>query len=135
MYQIDVKLEFCYAHRLINHRGKCFNLHGHNAVAILSYEVDELDRNDFVVDFSDVKAKAKTFIDNQWDHAYLCNEGDALLPMVKKYGLKHYVFSNEPTAERIAEDLYHQLMDSKFYAKLVCVEIQETCTGSATYIP
>ena len=135
MYQIDVKLEFCYAHRLINHKGKCFNLHGHNAVAILSYEADELDGNYFVVDFSDLKAEAKTFIDNQWDHAYLCNESDPFLLMVKEYGLKHYVFSNEPTAERMAEDLYLQLVDSDFHAGLICVEIQETCSGSATYLP
>lgn len=133
MYQIDIKIEFCYAHRLMNHKGRYFNLHGHNAIAILSYEADELDSNDFVIDFSDVKAKAKAFIEGNWDHAYLCNESDPFLPIVKEYGLKHYVFSNEPTAERIAEDLYLQLMDTGGYAGLICVEIQETCTCSATY--
>ena len=135
MYQIDIKIEFCYAHRLINHKGKCFNLHGHNAVAVLTYEAEDLDRNDFVVDFSNVKAEAKAFIDDNWDHAYLANERDAYLPMLKEYGLKHYVFTHEPTAERMAEELYHRLRGNFGSAYLFCVEIQETCTGSALYLP
>ena len=49
------KVAFCAGHRLLNHEGKCANLHGHNYLVefhITGNEVDDLGR---VVDFADIK--------------------------------------------------------------------------------
>ena len=31
-HKITKKIDFCYGHRLLEHKGKCRNLHGHNGV-------------------------------------------------------------------------------------------------------
>ncbi|MES9926921.1 MAG: 6-carboxytetrahydropterin synthase, partial [Candidatus Thiodiazotropha sp. 6PDIVS] len=38
MYTVTKEIHFCYGHRLLNHKGKCRHLHGHNATAVIHLE-------------------------------------------------------------------------------------------------
>lgn len=80
-------VEFCYAHRLPEHKGKCINLHGHNAkwevgaVGILtsspdlflnggSFNVADCDYSGMLIDYKDLSVAMKDIIE-KYDHAYI----------------------------------------------------------------
>jgi 6-pyruvoyltetrahydropterin/6-carboxytetrahydropterin synthase len=138
MYQIIVKIKYEYAHRLIHHTGKCRHVHGHSGEAIIELASDTLNDNSFVMDFADVKAPLKKWIDQHWDHTYLANENDPLLPSLRNEGMNIYTFSEEPTAEVMARHLFEQvsrLVELPSGIVLARVTIQESCTGLASYQP
>jgi len=77
--QITRKLEFDAGHRVLGHETKCKHLHGHRYVAMITVSALGLDSLSRVVDFSVVKAKVGTWIDDNWDHNILLNPDDPLL--------------------------------------------------------
>lgn len=138
MYKIIVKIKYEYAHRLLHHTGKCRHVHGHSGKAIIELSSDALNDNCFVMDFGDIKAPLKKWINRFWDHAYLANEADPLLPTFRNEGMKVYTFCEEPTAEVMARHLFQQissLVELPPSVVLTRVTIQETCTGVASYQP
>ncbi|MDQ7089757.1 MAG: 6-carboxytetrahydropterin synthase [Methylococcales bacterium] len=137
MYKLLVKIKYEYAHRLLHHTGKCQHVHGHSGEAIIELASNSLNSNCFVMDFGDVKAPIKQWIDDYWDHAYLANENDVLLPALRAEGMRVYTFPQEPTAEIMAKTLFEQagILDLPPEVVLTCVTIQETCTGFASYQP
>lgn len=136
MYKITVKINFEYAHRLMNHPGKCRYIHGHSGQAIVEFASHSLDNNGFVMDFADVRTPLKHWVDQYWDHAYLANEADILLPNLYSNGMKIFTFPQEPTAEVMARHLFDQARSlEQPEIRLLQITIQETCTGSATYSP
>lgn len=91
-----------------------------------------------VVDFSDIKSIAKDFIDNQWDHAYMFQKGDAVWELIVWMGLKWIIVDFPPTAECIAAELFTQLellYKQKFTdtIKLVWITLRETPTSYVEY--
>ncbi|MES9980951.1 MAG: 6-carboxytetrahydropterin synthase, partial [Candidatus Thiodiazotropha sp. 6PLUC5] len=54
MYTVTKEIHFCYGHRLLNHKGKCRHLHGHNATAVIHLESKQLDELGMVCDFSEI---------------------------------------------------------------------------------
>ncbi len=137
MYKIIVKIKYEYAHRLLYHTGKCRHVHGHSGKAIIELASNTLNDNCFVMDFYDVKAPLKKWINQFWDHAYLANENDPLLPALKSEGMKIYTFSEEPTAEVMARHLFEQAGTLELPPGVILarVTIRETCTGLASYQP
>ena len=73
---ITRKFTFDAAHRLINHKGKCANLHGHRYVAEITLQAKQLDELGMVVDFSEVKRIIGDWIDHRWDHNTILHPGD-----------------------------------------------------------
>ncbi|MFH1619273.1 MAG: 6-carboxytetrahydropterin synthase, partial [bacterium] len=71
MHRITISLNFCYGHRLLNHKGKCRRLHGHNAVAEITLSSENLDEQGMVADFGDIKEKAGKWLDENLDHRML----------------------------------------------------------------
>lgn len=135
MYKIITKIRFEYAHRLIHHQGKCRHVHGHSGEAIIELTADTLNRNGFVMDFADVKQPLKQWINENWDHAYLANENDLLLPTLRQADMRVFTFPHEPSAEVMAKYLFEQVakLDLRPEVKVTRVIIQETCTGLAIY--
>jgi 6-pyruvoyltetrahydropterin/6-carboxytetrahydropterin synthase len=137
MYKIIVKIKYEYAHRLLLHTGKCRHVHGHSGEAVIELASNTLNDNCFVMDFYDVKVPLKKWINQFWDHAYLANENDPLLPALKSEGMKIYTFSEEPTAEVMARHLFEQAGTLELPPGVILarVTIRETCTGLASYQP
>lgn len=135
MYKIITKIRFEYAHRLIHHQGKCRHVHGHSGEAIIELAADTLNQNGFVMDFADVKQPLKQWINENWDHAYLANENDLLLPMLRQVDMRVFTFPHEPSAEVMAKYLFEQVakLDLRPEVKVTRVIVQETCTGLAIY--
>ncbi len=137
MYTIITKISYEYAHRLIHHQGKCRHVHGHSGEATIELAAESLNDNGFVMDFGEVKSPLKTWLNEHWDHAYLANEQDPLLPTLQAQGMKTFIFPAEPSAEVMAKCLFEQVSNLELRAgvKVVRVTVQETCTGLAVYEP
>lgn len=134
------QVRFCAGHRLLNHEGKCANLHGHNYLVefhVTGTEVDELGR---VVDFAVINKLFKGWIDENWDHGFILwdqdrNAIDALEQVTPK---RIYKLPYNPTAENMALYLMREigpnLIESitGYDLKLTKVVVWETEKSSAT---
>ena len=76
MYQIRIEFTFDSGHRLLDYNGKCAYPHGHTYRAEVFLESRSLDRLGLVYDFTDLKDRIKTWVDENWDHAFLLNSMD-----------------------------------------------------------
>src|SRR5690349_13980098 len=61
-YQVTKVIEFAYGHRLLEHGGKCRYLHGHNGIAEVDIDSEQLDRLGMVIDFGDINEVVKKWI-------------------------------------------------------------------------
>lgn len=119
--RITRRLEFDAGHRIPDHASQCRHLHGHRYAleVTLSGDVIRADGspvNGMVMDFSEVKAIAKTHVVDAWDHAFLVYRGDRVVAdfLSALPGHKTVVLDLIPTAEnlaalafRILDPLYH----------------------------
>ena len=119
--RITRRLEFDAGHRIPDHASQCRHLHGHRYAleVTLSGDVIRADGspvNGMVMDFSEVKAIAKTHVVDAWDHAFLVYRGDRVVAdfLASLPGHKTVLLDVVPTAEnlaalafRILDPLYH----------------------------
>lgn len=148
MVQIVRRLEFDAGHRVLNHEGKCRNLHGHRYVvdvALSSLGLDDLGR---VVDFGVVKQVLGKWIDDELDHNMILNPGDPLLCLddpdidylnvVGQVGREPFVMPEthpNPTAENIARVIYDKAVEllNSGGLSVESVTVWETPNCNATY--
>ena len=113
---IYVSMSFDAAHRLpevpAGHR--CGNLHGHTFLVEIHIQGPVSGRTGWVIDFGDIKAAAKPYID-QLDHTYL-NEVEGL---------------ENPTSENIAIWIWDKL--SPHIEGLAKIVVKESPTSGAAY--
>lgn len=131
MFRVTKQIEFCYGHRLLDYRGPCQHLHGHNGRVEIDLEAEALDARGMVVDFSDIRRVIKSWIDETLDHRMLLHRADPLVPVLRERGELFYVMEENPTAENIAKLIYRQ---ARAQGLPVCeVRLWETPTSCATY--
>ncbi|HPX89060.1 MAG TPA: 6-carboxytetrahydropterin synthase QueD [Methylophilaceae bacterium] len=136
--QITTRLEFDAGHRIPCHKSQCKNLHGHRyAIEItLSGDIiknEHASENGMVMDFSDVKAIAKSAVVDVWDHAFLVYQHDTdvlnFLNSLPQH--KTVVFPTVPTAENMAAEAF-KILKTKYqdtfgnHLKLEKVRLYET---------
>jgi 6-pyruvoyltetrahydropterin/6-carboxytetrahydropterin synthase len=104
--EISITFDWEMGHRLPNHQGACFNLHGHHYVLHVSLtgpiknERDAADEG-MVVDFQDIKRFIRTLIKDEYDHKFYISEHDPMAPTLGLYpGV--VTVSYIPTAENLA---------------------------------
>lgn len=113
-YQIRVELDFSAGHRLLEHDGKCLYPHGHNYRVEIWLASQSLTRMGFVMDFTELKQRVNSWIEDNWDHAFLLNSNDQeLLGALKGVqGSRLYIFDDmNPSAEVMARELYFRTKD------------------------
>ncbi|MEW8498229.1 MAG: 6-carboxytetrahydropterin synthase, partial [Candidatus Thiodiazotropha taylori] len=86
MYTVTKEIHFCYGHRLLNHKGKCRHLHGHNATAVIHLESAQLDELGMVCDFSEIGDYVKKWVNQNLDHNMLLHPEDPVLPLLQDAG-------------------------------------------------
>ncbi len=114
IYQtITRKGSFDAAHRVMNERVKCFNLHGHRFDYELTFEFKEEEGLGYAIDFKEIKRVACAFIDDYFDHGMIANPKDEkLINVIKEMGLKLWKMSLNgtnycnPSAEHISKELF-----------------------------
>ncbi|MDH3526662.1 MAG: 6-carboxytetrahydropterin synthase [Gammaproteobacteria bacterium] len=133
MYKVIKTVSFCYGHRLLNYQGKCQHLHGHNADAVITLESASLDARGMVVDFTDIQAVVKEWLDHELDHTLLLCRDDPVLPLLQQAGERVFVMDANPTAENIARLIFEFVAQQGF--PVVEVALWETGTSCASYRP
>ncbi len=118
MYYVQIEGWFESAHSLRNYDGKCKNIHGHNFKVVVSLKSEELDDRGMVVDFLEIEEELKKITD-RLDHRYL----NDVEPFTKI----------NPTVERIAEYIYHELKKAFSHVIIDKVQVYETDKFVATY--
>jgi len=137
MFRIEKRFTFPMGHRLSKHRGRCFSMHGHNFTVLIGVKASELDENDMVIDFSNLKALVGGFLDGL-DHCLLLNETDAELgKQLEGMGMRVITVDHDPTAERLAKDIFEsvEIALTKMYPNVLIdyVTVYENENSKATY--
>lgn len=144
MTSVTITVKFCAAHRLMEYEGKCRFLHGHNYTVEMTVVRrpggNELDELGMVIDFGDLKALVKGWIDIQWDHNTILNSYDVgTCEAVERINAPKKVFRmpNNPTAENMAWYLYRELAPKvrELHAEIANVKVTETDGCCADYQP
>lgn len=106
--------EFDAAHRVMNERVKCFNLHGHRFKVEVTFEYNMKAALGYAIDFKEIKRIVGAYIDEHLDHACILNPLDnELIDLCKKNGWRVYIVGmgrNEdinPSAENLASELFY----------------------------
>ena len=114
MYQIRIEFTFDSGHRLLDYQGKCAYPHGHTYRAEVFLESESLDRLGLVHDFTDLKEKIKSWVDENWDHAFLVNSRDSEiisgfsgLTLVRLYKFQ----DQNPSCEVMSRELYEKTVE------------------------
>jgi 6-pyruvoyltetrahydropterin/6-carboxytetrahydropterin synthase len=111
--QITTRLEFDAGHRIPSHKSQCRNLHGHRYALEITLSgniitAENTSEHGMVMDFSDVKAIAKKYVVDVWDHAFLVYQHDkevlAFLNSLDNH--KTVIFPTVPTAENMAAEAF-----------------------------
>ena len=131
MYSVTKKVEFCYGHRLLDYDGPCRHPHGHNAVVEIEVTAPTLDALNMVIDFTDLKAQIKGWIDRELDHRMILRHDDPLVAALRDLGEPVYVLESNPTVERIARLIFEAARERGL--SVARVTVWETSTSSATY--
>ncbi len=95
-------------HRVLGHEGKCNHPHGHEYRYEIEAAADSLDSIGRVIDFSVIKAKVGKWIDENWDHNFVCNSEDVhmIQAMRSVPGIREpFILPMNPTAENLADYL------------------------------
>lgn len=130
MYELKLKYTFDAAHRLEFHTGKCFNLHGHQWLVIVTINSKELKGNDMLIDFGDIKDLLSYL-----DHKTIlkkCKENDELIAVLESMNCQCVLLDDSPTAENIAKVITEKIMKT-FALKDVKTIVYESPNSSIKY--
>ncbi|GAA3863233.1 hypothetical protein GCM10022243_32200 [Saccharothrix violaceirubra] len=107
-HKIVVAVSFESGHRLPHLTGKCVSLHGHSWSAEVTVGASELSPAATVVEFGDLKAGLRRWIDDHLDHATMLGTDDPLITPLTIAGSRVFRFGAddpEDDAEAFASGL------------------------------
>lgn len=117
------RFQICAGHRVYEHESKCRHPHGHNYIIWITAqgESKELDNLGRVIDFSVLKEKLGSWLDDNWDHGFLYWKEDHEMQFlfteyqrsqISKF--KTYEMPTNPTAENMAKYLLNEICPKIF---------------------
>ena len=131
MFRVKKTFHLAYAHRLLNYKGKCENLHGHNGLVEVNLRTRRLNSEKMVMDFTELARVAKKWLDDNLDHKVILSKKDPLLKLLQKEGQACFTTAQNPTAEILAELIFKALRKSGL--PVAKVAFWETPTSMAGY--
>ncbi len=131
MYSISKSFSFCYGHRLLGDKGKCRNLHGHTAKAVIYLRADSLNGNGMVCHFDDLKGTIGRWIEENLDHSMILSKGDPAVEALRGIGERVFTMNTNPTAENIAKLVHDEARSQGL--PVARVEMWESDSARAVY--
>ena len=108
--------EFDAAHRVMNEKVKCFNLHGHRFKVEATFEYTEMGALGYAIDFKELKRIVGAWIDEKLDHACILNHEDTeLIEFCRENNWRLYIMGMgytgdvNPSAENLATELFYTI--------------------------
>lgn len=137
MTTITRVFEFDAAHRVMNEKVKCFNLHGHRFRLEATFEYNSKGTLGYAIDFKEIKRIVGAWIDEKLDHSCILNPMDfSLIDLCDENKWKRYVMGMgdygdiNPSAENLASELFFTinilLNESSDGVKLKYIRLYET---------
>lgn len=135
MIEIIRSGHFDAAHRVMNEKVKCFNIHGHTYKYELVFREVKRDDIGYAMDAKEVKRIACTWIDEFLDHSVILNPKDEkMLDVAKDLNSKVWIMSLEgqeycnPSVENIASEIYivMSLLFAQSNIEIASVKVYET---------
>ncbi len=114
-------------HRLLCHKGKCFNLHGHSYKMLVEFTGTK-EENGMVIDYFDVKEIVGSIVE-ELDHTVIVNKNDTkLLEALKRLNSAHVIIDFESTAENLCHYFLTKIKDSNLPSNItdIMVKVFET---------
>lgn len=130
-YRVKKTFHLAYGHRLLNYRGKCENLHGHNGLVEVTLKAEKLDGDSMVMDFTELGGKVKAWLDENLDHKVILAKADPLAAVLAEQGQTCFLTSENPTAEVLAKLVYDEAAKMGLPAEEAA--FWETPTSMAAY--
>ena len=63
MFEVKIETSFSSAHHLLNYKGKCENMHGHNWKVEVTASGETLDKSNILIDFKLLKKEINEIVD------------------------------------------------------------------------
>lgn len=126
-------------HRVVGHEGKCVHLHGHNYRIHFTCQGQEGSKDLIgrVIDFSEMKSRLCSWVEQYWDHKFLVWKDDPqLINLIAVDPTGVVIVPFNPTAENMAEYLVEMVGPQSLNGtgiQLIRVVVEETRKCSAAY--
>lgn len=145
MFRLEVQHNAEAAHRFYHATSspKCRSIHGHRWIITLTLRADQLDAQGMVVEFGQLKAAWRQWLDQHLDHSLMLCQDDPMVTAVRTVepGSRLFLTPQDPTTETLAQLLWqqaNQVLETLGYAEWVQVErvrLEETQVNAAEYLP
>jgi 6-pyruvoyltetrahydropterin/6-carboxytetrahydropterin synthase len=111
---ISRKINLDCGHRVMDHRFKCFSLHGHTYLTELTFSFETTEDIGYAIDFAEIKRTFIEFLLDKMDHGMLLNPQDEeVINLVKQLNTKLWLMSLNgennycnPSVENIAKEMF-----------------------------
>lgn len=144
MYRLEIEHNAEAAHRffLTECSPKCHSIHGHSWQVILTLRAEKLNQQGMVVEFGELKAAWRSWLDTYLDHSLMLHQNDPMVQAVLSVNPQSRLFltPEDPTTENVARLLYEQakvMLQALGCGPTVQVErvrLEETRVNSAEYL-
>lgn len=105
--KLGVMFKFDSAHRLMNHRGLCNNLHGHTWKVEFMFSGEVNPSSGMLKDFSALKEALENHVIEDFDHAVLVNDKDYdLKAFLRGKNMRMVTINGDPTCENLSMLLF-----------------------------
>ncbi len=145
MYRLEIQHNLEAAHRfyLASSSPKCRSIHGHRWIVTLTLKAEKLDSQGMVVEFGQLKAVWRSWLDAHVDHTLMLHQDDPMVGAVRAVEpeVRLFLTPGDPTTENLARLLAEQaevVLESLGCTDSVQVErlrLEETRVNAAEYWP
>ena len=144
MYKITKEFKFEAAHLLrgLSYDSPCKNIHGHSYKVFVTIEVDKLNKDGMVIDFSFLR-KFQDFLDENFDHSLIISyqTSKESIEMLKSFTNRIYIFPHSNvTAEYMTIHFYQEIyplvtneLDDNQILNAIEITVFETEKNSASF--
>ncbi len=110
-------------HRLLCHKGKCYNLHGHSYKLLVEF-TGNIESNGMVLDYFDVKKIVAPIVD-RLDHTVIINKDDSrLLSTIKNLNTAYVIVDYETTAENLCGYFLNEIKKEDLPANITKIKVK-----------
>lgn len=112
MISITKEFTFETAHRISNHPADCKHIHGHSYRLLVTVCAEEIQDNDMIIDFKELKQIVNNNVVATFDHALVLKRNAENTKLAQEINSKIFWMASEPTVERLIDYIRIQIQNS-----------------------